>query len=134
MIRTTFMSLVTVGMLLGASSALAATPKASEPTACKEHQEFQGLERSISELTRTPKNISADVQSQLIGVFDGGWLIATSLGDHSRAECFAALSDAIGFIPKGRITADEVKLENVKMPAGLAAHVHETAMTVIRRL
>mgnify|MGYP004365402941 CR=1 FL=1 len=74
------------------------------------------------------------VQNRLVGVFDGGWLIATALGDHSRARCFARLSDTLGFVPTDRLTTNEVVLEQLEMPDGLAAQVHQTAMTVIRRL
>ena len=134
MIRATLISLMTLGALVGSSTANAQSAQPAKVSACAAHQELVELERAINEIIAQPKDLSEDAQSQLVGVFDGGWLIATALGDHSRAHCFATLSDALGFLPAQSMTGDDVKLEKVEMPAGLATQVHRAAMKVIRRL
>jgi len=134
MIRATLISLLTLAALVGSSTANAQTTEPTKASACAAHQELVELERAINEIIAEPKDLSEDAQGQLVGVFDGGWLIATALGDHSRAHCFATLSDALGFLPAQPMTGDEVELEKVEMPAGLATQVHRAAMNVIRRL
>mgnify|MGYP001430833129 CR=1 FL=1 len=125
---TTFAALITTSVANAASEA----PQTKH--ACDSQTELTELAQTIRIIAARPDALTRSAKSQLVGVFDGGWLIATALGDHGRASCFATLSDTLGLLPAQRMTGDDTVLEKVKMPPGLASHVHKTAMQIIRRL
>ena len=134
LIRSTFVMLMTAASLISASTAQAAASSTQAPKPCAGYPELAQLAQSIQKIQTKPEALPRSAKSQLVGVLDGGWLIATALGDHTRAHCFAELSDTLGLLPAQPMTGDETKLEKVPMPEGLASHVHEAAMQVIRRL
>ena len=126
--------LITLTALISASTAQGAPVPQSTQKPCSAYPELTQLAQAIDTITTKPTAVPRSAKSQLVGVLDGGWLIATALGDHTRAHCFAELSDTLGLLPAQPMTGDETKLETTPVPAGLASHVHEAAMQIIRRL
>ena len=126
--------LILLSSVFSVASAQADSRQSPATMKCQSYSELEVLAQTLDRIAAKPSTITQSAKSQLVGVFDGGWLIATALGDLKRADCFAALSDTLGLSPALSMTGDDTKLEKAQMPPGLATQVHQTAMQIIRRL
>ena len=131
------LTLITLPLLISMTTTSTAHTETFPPSAtnqCTWDEELRALAHTVDGMTAKPQSTTQAAKRQLVGIFDGGWLIAMALGDHGRASCFAQLSDSLGLSPSLPMTGDDTELERAKVPPGLARQIHQTAMRIIRRL